>query len=103
MAESMDLEIIERLRIDIMSADGKFVTQSTILDTLTIYDKHGVFSVEALAKMLSGLKGEDEVLYTKEQYWGSVFGYALSPFNARTKFDSVVRIHVASFQYAVFD
>ena len=103
MAEQLDLEIVERLRIDILSANGKFVTQSTILDTLTLLDRSGAFPVDVLAGMLSDLKAEDEILYTKEQYWGSVFGYALSPVTARTKFDSVVRRHVARFQYAVFD
>ena len=91
------------MRIDILSANGKFVTQSTILDTLTLLDRSGAFSVDVLAGMLSNLKAEDEILYTKEQYWGSVFGYALFSVAARTKFDSVVRRHVARFQYAVFD
>ncbi len=103
MAEALNLKIVEMLRINILSADGKFVTQSTILDTLTLYDKSGTLSVDMLAEMLGDLKAEDDILYTKEQYWGSVFGYTLSPVSARTKFDSVVRRHAASFQYANFD
>ena len=102
LAERLDMEVLERVEINVMSADEKFVTQSTVLDAMTLYSASGVFSAEALARMMQGMKSEDANLHTKEQYWGSLFGYTLAPF-AVSKLNFVVKRHSVKLRYSSFD
>lgn len=103
IAITMKLQVIEKTEINILSASEKFITQSTILDTLTLFNKEGNLPVEMLAELLYTFKEENEELYTKELYWGSTFGYTLAPVTIPTKYDSVIRKFYINLEYADFD
>lgn len=103
LANTLNLKVIEKIQINILSASEKFITKSTILDTLTLFNEEGHMPVEMLINMLYDLKEENIQLYTKEQYWGSVFGYTFAPISIPTVYDIIVKKYVVSLEYANFD
>lgn len=101
MSFMFDLDIIHHTKLNVsLAMNDEYISNSDIVNTITLFDKRGRFSLETIAGMLFQYSEEIGCSFNRDMYWNNKFGYTICPISVRNNYDIVQQPIRVAFEYA---
>lgn len=101
MSFMFDFDIIHHTKLNVsLAMNDEYISNSDIVNTITLFDKSGRFSLETIAGMLFQYSEETGCPFNRDMYWNNKFGYTICPISVRNNYDIVQQPIRVAFEYA---